>query len=424
MWIAATLAAGIVVRHELDEVFDSAIQETAQRVLPLAAMGIIAQDKSRPAQRIAGVRPHDEFLTYLVRNGEGEILLQSHDAEPEIFPQFSGAGFETTPTHRIYTETAMRGTIAIMVAEPLAHRRKAAFEASAALALPLLGLVPASLLGVWWLVRVNMQPVRTFREQIELRGSGDLTPVDAATLPSEIGSIADGVNRLMERLRRALEAERTFTANSAHELRTPVAAALAQTQRLIAEAPPGPLQERASQIEAALRSLARLSEKLMQLAKAEGGGLLSGSPHDVVRLVRLVAEDFLRTAEVSERLHLSLPEDAVLSRMDPDVFAILLRNLIENALKHGAKSEPVKVSLSSDGVLSVSNSGPVIPAEVLARLIRPFARGATPADGTGLGLAIANSIAAGAGARLELLSPASGAIDGFEARVYLDSISR
>ena len=239
MWIAATLAGGFVVRHELDEVFDSAIQETAQRVLPLAAMGIIAQDKSRPAQRIAGVGPHDEFLTYVVRNGEGEILLQSHDAEPEIFPPYSGAGFETTPTHRIYTETAMRGTIAIMVAEPLAHRRKAAFEASAALALPLLGLVPASLLAVWWLVRVNMQPVRTLRAQIELRGSGDLTPVDAAMLPSEIGSIADGVNRLMERLRRALEAERTFTANSAHELRTPVAAALAQTQRLIAEAPPG-----------------------------------------------------------------------------------------------------------------------------------------------------------------------------------------
>ena len=162
----------------------------------------------------------------------------------------------------------------------------------------------------------------------------------------------------------------------------------------------------------------------MQLAKAEGGGLLSGIPHDVVPIVRLVAEDFVRTAEVSDRLHVSVPEAAVLSRMDPDVFAILLRNLIENALRHGAKSEPVKVSLASDGVLSVSNRGPVIPAEVLARLIRPFARGSTPADGTGLGLAIADSIAAGAGARLELLSPASGAIDGFEARVYLDSIGR
>lgn len=80
----------------------------------------------------------------------------------------------------------------------------------------------------------------------------------------------------------------------------------------------------------------------------------------------------------------------------------------------------VEVSLTSGRVFSVSNAGPPVAPEVLKTLTRRFARGETSADGTGLGLAIAESIAAGAGARLELLSPASGREDGFEARVYLD----
>lgn len=109
-----------------------------------------------------------------------------------------------------------------------------------------------------------------------------------------------------------------------------------------------------------------------------------------------------------------------MSRMDADVFAILVRNLVENALKHGDAKAPVEVSLSSDGVLSVVNGGPIVAADVLGRLTQPFVRGATSSDGTGLGLAIADSIAAGAGARLQLLSPATNRSDGFEARVYLD----
>lgn len=419
-WIAAILIAGLVVRLELDEVFDSAIQETAQRILPLAVIDIVSQEEARPTQRIVSVRPHQEFLTYLVRDGDGNILLQSHDADPGIFPPFSATGFETTPTHRIYSESAVRGTVTIMVAEPLAHRRMATIEASLALALPLGVLIPASIFGVWWLVRRSMRPVHTFGEKIELRGSGDLNPVDTTLVPIEIRPIAEGVNRLMDRLRRALEAERTFTANSAHELRTPIAAALAQTQRLIAEAPPGQLQDRAREIETGLRALARLGEKLLQLAKAEGGGLLSENPHNVVPVLSLVIDDFARTPKGADRLRVALPEGVVMSRMDADVFAILVRNLVENALKHGDAKAPVEVSLSSDGVLSVVNGGPIVAADVLGRLREPFARGATSSDGTGLGLAIADSIAAGAGARLELLSPATNRSDGFEARVYLD----
>lgn len=419
LWLVAMAAAGYVVRHELDEAFDSALQETAQRLLPLAVEDILEREDRVEGRRVTALGKHDEFLTYVVRDRAGRVLLQSHDADPAHFPMPPTVGFRDTATHRLYGEAAVSGTVVLEVAEPLVHRREAAFEASVALFLPLLFLVPVSLLGVWWFVRRSMRPVLAFAAEIESRGDGDLSPVAAAALPTEIGPIADAVNRLMDRLRRALAAERSFTANSAHELRTPIAATLAQTQRLIAEAPDGPARERARQIEASLHRLARLAEKLLQLAKAEGGGLLSETPGDLAPVLAHVVDEFRRGPDAGARLRFAgAPAGALVSRLDPDAFAISMRNLIENALIHGRADAPVEIA-ASVGVVRVANAGPVVGADVLARLKGRFERGATGARGAGLGLAIAEAIASGAGGRLDLLSPATGKDDGFEAVLHL-----
>jgi two-component system OmpR family sensor kinase len=96
-----------------------------------------------------------------------------------------------------------------------------------------------------------------------------------------------------------------------------------------------------------------------------------------------------------------------------------MRNLIENALKHGEPGRPIDISVMDDNVIRVVNDGPVIPPDALARLKERFARGATRAKGAGLGLAITEAIAAGAGGELLLLSPAGGRQGGFEAVVRL-----
>ncbi|WP_075213940.1 sensor histidine kinase [Mongoliimonas terrestris] len=418
VWAAAAGAAYTVMRHEMDEVFDSAIQETAQRLLPLAVMEIIDRDPD-DLQRVASVRPHDELLTYIVRNDAGAVILASHDADPAIFPKRTPPGFSSTPTHRIYTEPALQGSLAILLAEPWTVRREAAHEAAEALAMPLALLIPLSLGGGWLLVRAGMRPIRRLCTDIEARGAGDLTPLAPRSMPSEIEPIAAAVNHLLERLRRTLEAERSFTANSAHELRTPIAGALAQTQRLLAETGDERTAGRARQIEATLKTLARLAEKLMQLAKAEGGRLVAETPADVVPIVRLVCEDLARIPGAERRLDLKLPDGPVLSRIDRDALSILVRNLVENALKHGAADEPVTVRLDPDSRLRVTNGGPAVPPDQLARLSRPFERGASEAEGTGLGLAIVDAIARGAGTGLDLRSPAPGRVDGFAADVRL-----
>jgi two-component system, OmpR family, sensor kinase len=416
LWLGGTAGAWLVVQHELNEAFDSALEETAQRILPLAVLEISNRGESRESKHIEGLREHKEYLTYLVRDARGNMLLQSHDADPSVFNAQPMEGFTTTGKYRLYAVSAQHETVFIEVAEPLAHRREAAQEALLALLLPLLILIPISLLGTWLLVHFSLRSVLAYRRAIETRGVGDLSPIKVSQLPAEIDPLAEAVNHLMERLRRALEAERSFTANSAHELRTPLAAALAQMQRLRREAPDGPLQVRAAKIEASLRELARLSEKLMQLAKAEGGGLLSEAPQDLIPLLAHVAEELNATA--GQRINLALPaEGEVLSTIDPDAFAILLRNLIENALKHGAPDQPIEVSLSSQALLKVVNAGSTVPAQVLERLTERFVRGDSEASGSGLGLAIAQTIVRGVEATMSLASPATGKQDGFEVRV-------
>ena len=415
-WLVATVVSGLIVQRRLDQAFDNAMQEAAQRILPLAVMDIVNREDPVTPQRVAPLNTQQGGFAYLVRDGQGNILLQSFSADASIFGDPSILGFTTTATHRLYGASALRGTVFLQIAEPLAYRRKAALDATVALLLPLLLLIPASMFGIWLFVRLSLRGVRSYRHAIEVRGAGNLSPIHMQKLPAEIKPIADAVNHLIDRLRRALETERTFTANSAHELRTPLAATLAQVQRLRHEAPDGPLQARAIQIEASLKELSRLAEKLMQLAKAEGGGVLSEVPQDLVVLLSHVVQDLQRAASVP--IELTMPSTgSVLSLIDTDAFAILARNLIENALKHGAPGHAIEVGLSAGARLTVVNAGTLVSAADLAQLTDHFVRGGSRAEGFGLGLAIVSTIANGVGAELTLASPATGRADGFEAAV-------
>jgi two-component system OmpR family sensor kinase len=418
LWLIGTLLAGVVVREELNETFDSALEETAQRILPLAVLEIMNREEDTGLQRISTLQAHKELLTYLIRDARGTVLMQSHNAAPAEFNQRPLEGFSDTASQRIYTASALRGTLFIEVAEPRKHRNAAVLHAFLALLWPLALLIPLSLLGSWLLVRFSLRSIMAYSAAIEARGVGDLSVIDAGSLPAEIVPLARSVNQLLERLRRALDAERSFTANSAHELRTPLAASLAQVQRLLAEAPAGKLQERAMQIEKSLQQLRRLSEKLMQLAKAEGGSLFAQSPQDLLPLLVHVTDELGRASQ--SPIELVLPQtEALWSSIDADAFAILLRNLVENALKHGTAGQPVEISLNSDLLLRISNASPVVPATVLAQLTERFVRGSNQAEGSGLGLAIAEAIAHGVGSRLQLASPATGRPDGFEVSVQL-----
>ena len=89
IWIGAAWATAVLLRHEIEKVFDSSLQETAQRLLPLAVMDIVGrEDGDAASQRLGAIRGHDEFFTYVVRDDKGKILLQSHAADLSVFPPY------------------------------------------------------------------------------------------------------------------------------------------------------------------------------------------------------------------------------------------------------------------------------------------------------------------------------------------------
>ncbi|ETA53173.2 histidine kinase [Rhodobacteraceae bacterium PD-2] len=418
LWLLAAPVTAVIVRAEMDEVFDSALRETAERILPLAVTDIVGREDQGVTQRLAPIREHDEFFTYLIRDAEGRVLLQSHAAHPTVVPSYAGPGFRQTATHRLYSDAALQDTIRITVAEPLAHRMSVAREIQMGLGLPLLIVLPVALIAIILAVRFSLDPLRRFRARLEARGARDLSQVPHEGLPTEIGPLADTLNSLLARLREAFEAERSFAANAAHELRTPLAGAIAQAQRLRSETKDRAAAQRATDIEETLKRLTRRTERMMQLARAEGGRLRMDKSSDLRGVARIVVDDIGRTG-TPDRIRLNLPDMAVMSDLDPDAFAILCRNLVENALRHGGQTTPVDVTLTASGQFTVANDGPVVPSETLNRLTARFERASATADGSGLGLAIVAAITERIGSRLVLQSPRPDRTTGFQVSLRL-----
>ncbi len=417
LWLGAAAFTALSLRHEMQEVFDSVLQETAQRLLPLAVLEITNREEGATAQRLAPIREHPEFFTYLVRDADGAVLMRSHAADPTLFPDWDGPGFRQTDTHRFYAESALQGSIRLIVAEPLAHRQGILAEILMRQILPLVLVIPLTLGVVGIAVRLGLGGLRRFRLSLAARGARDLSPLPTGHLPAELRPVAETLNSLLARLSAAFEAERSFAANAAHELRTPLAGAIAQVQRLRQEAVDPATIERAASIEETLKRLTRLAERLLQLARAEGGRLRGDTPADLRPVARMVIDDLARRLP-PDRLRLTLPAAPVLSDLDPDALGIVLRNLVENGLRHGAAGGPVSVVLAADGLLVVENDGPPVAPAALDRLTDRFAR-ASGGDGSGLGLAIVAAVADRIGAPLVLQSPRAGRDTGFSAALRL-----
>ncbi|MDP4891527.1 ATP-binding protein [Cypionkella sp.] len=417
LWLAAATATSRLLMHEMAQVFDSALQETGQRILQLAVIDVLSREEEGVTQHVTALDTHEEYFTYLVRDAQGRVLLSSHNAAPDNFPRFAGAGFYQTADFRFYQEMAVQGTVILTIAEPLLHRQAVARDLVLGLALPLVAVIPLSLLGIFSALGFGLRPLGQLRQQLARRDANELAPLATQALPSELRPIAGAVNQLFVRLGKAFDAERSFAANAAHELRTPLAGAVVQLQRLRQQTREPDTARRADEIELTLKRLTRLSERLVQLSRAEGARLLTDTPQDLSVVLRLVLQDFDRGPDAG-RAQLTLPPAPVLSQVDPDAVAIVARNLIENALRHGDGGS-VRVALSSQGELSVENDCATVSPQELAALSGRFVRGIGSGEGSGLGLAIVETIADRIGTPLQLSSPILGQQGGFRAALYL-----
>ncbi len=414
MWLVTAAVTSRLLSDEMDEVFDAALQETGQRILELAVIDVLSREEVGLTQHIMALDEHEEYFTYLVRDNLGRILLSSHRAEPAQFPDFARTGFHQSDAFRFYQETAVSGTINLIIAEPLSHRQSVSRELAMGLGLPLLFVIPLSILGIIYSLGFGLRPLGQLRSHLARRDANDLAPLPTDGIPAELHPIASTMNALFQRLHAAFDAERSFASNAAHELRTPLAGAIAQVQRLRQQTTEPETARRAQEVEVTLKRLTRLSERLMQLARAEGAQFTAAPPHDLRIVLRLVVDDL--TQADRERIDLTLPLTQVLSEVEPDAIAIVARNLIENALRHGSDG-PVQVTVTDDGWLHVKNDCAAVPAETLSGLSARFVRGDHSGQGSGLGLAIVQKIAERTACTLKFTSPLAGQARGFHAAI-------
>lgn len=421
LWLAAAGISSLVLRSELYTAYDNLLEQSAQRLLPLALQEISEDEDVEEIlemRQIFDAQSDQAQFTYFIRNPSGRFILSPDDL-PDGFDSIAnndGFGFFQQQKH--FTLTDQESGFSIVVLEKLNVRDDILTESVIGLFIPLFGLLPIIAIGVWYALRLALKPIGVLRDEIASKDERDLSPLWPSHHPKELEPIAKAIASLLERLRQALESERAFAGHYAHELRTPIAGALAQVQRLQAEIGS---QDRLTNVEISLQRLSELSEKLLQLNRVETGFAITDKPHDLSQVVGFVIRDLESIPEFQNRINVKAAHDNQFAqKIDPDAFAILLQNLVKNALVHGSSNDQVLIKFEPT-MLTVSNAGPIVSEDVLRSLGTRFVRGKTDAEGNGLGLAIVKAICEQINANLDFQSPRSGKLDGFEVRVKFNN---
>lgn len=416
LWLVGSGLALFVQWRETNELLDSSQAEIARMALNLPT------GKLDPPERLSKTDDNNVFIQVFDR--KGELIWRSAMAPTTPMATLGVDAVTIEHGRRVLVHQDPVNHRTAIVSASLYDREEALSGATEAFLMPLLVLLPLTALTLTWLLRKAFSPIDAMRSALEERKSTELTVLPSTGLSVEFKPLVDGLNRLFERLSKARKAEIAFSANSAHELRTPIAAAQAQLQRLSHELRQGaPVEAMTQRIDTVGRQLDRLQHlcvKLMQLSRAESGVATKVAPIDLLTVTRLVLDEFDKP-EQARRITLSVEDrvEQIMAMGDIDALAIALRNLIENALLHGGPDTHVQVHVSLAPAIDVIDSGPGIPAERLATVRQPFERGESASPGHGLGMAIVNHIAQQMGGQLLLESPhALG--QGLHARIALN----
>ena len=289
--------------------------------------------------------------------------------------------------------------------------------------LPSLALAfPFVLVPVWWAVRQGLRPLRRLAAQLQQRPNDDFSPIAQQVKYAELRPLVEAFNAVLLRLRDALQRERAFVQDAAHELRTPMAVIAAQAHVLNAAESAGERAHAAAAMDGALARASHLSGQLLALAALDDRrGAAQAQAVDLVELVQQTLAQATATAEAGGLdLSLDAPE-RLNATLDVGAFQSVLQNLVDNALKYVPRGGRVEVLLTAEGCgwrLRVADDGPGIPPEEQSRVFERFVRGReAQVEGTGLGLAIVRQAVQRLGGSVALLPGLGGRGAAFEVRV-------
>ncbi len=442
VWAAALAFSLHRARSEINELFDTELIRLARQVqatLPTASLHAIdgpadaaSSTQTTPAVTLANSGEADlETLSIAVWDRQGHLLLS--DREGVMLPSRPDAsGFTElalgTGQWRAYYLQSASGQWVVAAGQSLHERDELMWGLVGGQLIPWVLTLPVLMLVIVATVRQALKPVTELASEIGARPASDLRPLNDATLPSDLKPLVRAMNTLFARISTALDRERRFTADAAHELRTPLAALQAQWDAAQLDAVSG-ARDADGKIGQSLARLSRLVAQLLSLSRIDAdlgaaGGSASTPTTSSVPLADwpLLAEqamsDVLPLAEQRQvELACEWPNDRepgasppagadagpapLPIRGDPSLLAAMLRNLLDNAVRHSPPGGQVTLRLGVDSV-AVLDEGPGVSAEHLARLgdrfYRPPGQGGV---GSGLGLSIVTLIAQAHGLKVD-----------------------
>jgi len=288
---------------------------------------------------------------------------------------------------------------------------------------PLITLVPILLTVMIFIIRAIVRPIAAEAVEIDWRTERQLKPVSTRALPTEFRPFAAAINRLLGRVRSAMETQRQFVADAAHELRSPLTALSLQAERMSHANLPEDTRARLDNLRSGIARSIAMVEQLLALARTQASQISEDQGNtSLLHVVRHALEDLMPLAEAKGI------DVGVISNRDVTVQAseleltLIVRNLVDNAIRYSPAGAKVDIEISEGSVgpcLLVADTGPGIPEAERARVLKPFVRLLGSDEvGSGLGLSIVATTVDRIGARLTLSGPDMKAASGLRAKVF------
>ncbi|MCP1172534.1 ATP-binding protein [Ralstonia chuxiongensis] len=406
LWIVTALITWYDAQDEIDQLLDSHLAQAGGLLAMQHAQAFDDDDESshdlplqyRHAPKVAFQVFHEGKLGIHSANAPDQPMVKSGE--------HTASGFATVRiggnTWRVFAAQGVHKDVQVYVGERIDSRTAILTAILRNMLWPMALALPLLALAVWWAVKRGMLPLRKLGNALAVRDPRALDPVRMPHAPDEMMPMLDALNALFVRIQAMIDAERRFTADAAHELRTPLAAIKAQAQVAMAA------EDDAMRRHALLGTLegcdraAHLVDQLLLLSRLDANAGVSIEPIDLGALARQVMADIAPMA-IGKRQHIELesPECCMVTG-NRALLASLARNLIDNAIRYSPDEAHIVVTVanrSGRAALCVEDSGPGLPPSEQDRLGERFFRVVgTEQSGSGLGWSIVRRIAAVHGA--------------------------
>lgn len=406
---------------EVDELLDGRLAESARTLdVLIQHAGIEALRGTEAGTLVVPVAPktfhhhsYESEVGFQVFDSAGRMRLMTANLAQLPLPEKPEPGFENLQYAsygwRVFTLIDAADGILIRVGERHDSRHDITHALWLDHGLPLLLGLPLLALLVGWAVQRGLRPLRRLTSELASRAPGSRKPIVLEATPQELQPVLDALNGQLERLEDALERERRFSADVAHELRTPLASTMIHLEGAMTEDLPADAVGALNSARQSLTGLARRIEQLLALARLEAKAAVG--QRAPVNLVEVAMDVFDELTPVVASSHVELgfahSGQPVTVPGYEAALGALMRNLIENALHHVPDGGQVQLSLAQEAqgtVIEVIDNGPGIPEERRQSVFARFHREASSrGDGYGLGLSIVQRAAELHDATIELL---------------------